>query len=283
MVNWWRNRSYWLKGGVIAIPIYLIIAPATFFLVLSLGGGDDIIQFLGPEVFAAMWAFVGDPAIISAHMPQIILGLIQLAVIFIGRVFLLGAIAGKIYEWFAKRGKKTWFWLLLVLTYIVLVAGLTYRTQDLSKTYYSAKAPEECKSALRAGVSNFNINECYRQLAERTKDLAVCDKITGPGPGTDTADAFRGFCYEEVAHAMNDGSICDRIPAAMHGSPQTSSRADACYVWFGMCDKIHDVGWRDSCWQGRAKKEGNAAFCDNMSNRNQYVTRGYCLQQMQRN
>lgn len=248
-MKWWASRPTWQKGGIIAIPVALLVIPATIYISLYFGGGDDVIQYLAPEVFALLFGLA-----MSAHaatLSEVALPIVIVTAIFAIKAYVVGAILGAIYGKFFK-GRYPWlFWVLLVLLYCLLLGSITYYTQDLYKTYYSANTPEECTSFSRQLVSNFNVSDCYRQLAERKQDVRYCDYIQSTGAGSRSGYDSRGFCYEEVAHVKNDPSICDLIPAAMKGSAETSSRSDACYVWFHICEKIKDRGWREQCLQSK--------------------------------
>lgn len=259
---------YWLKGGLLAIPLYLVIAPLTFFVAVRfIGVSDDILQFISPELSLVAWAFVGEP-----ETSQIVLVILILGARFVARAFVVGAVLGAVYGHFAARGKRAIFFVLLIIMYLAALGALSFWLQNTTAVNYSAHSPADCRDWTKGLVKNFSTTECYRELAERNKDITICDEIRA-GRGDSTAEEQKEFCYEEVAHEKKDPAICPLISA--------SGRRDSCYLWFKICEKVSATDSRDYCWTRKARANHDPALCSNISDLVPAFTTSKCLADIQ--
>lgn len=273
-----RQKPYWIKGGVLAIPISILLVPLTIYIAVSFGAGDEIIQYVAPEIFVLLMGFGMSASPIS--LVSAIISIAIVAAIFAGKSFVIGAALGMVYEKFAAKGKEMWFWPFLLILYVLLVGILTYRTQDLWKTYASATSPQECESVTRKGVDNFNVNECYRQLAERNKDVKFCEYIDTTRETGKSGEDYKAFCYEEVAHAKNDPSVCALIPEITHNEHGVENyRRDGCYRWFNMCEYMTIPVNKDSCFMDLARLNKNRNLCSRVTGSHPAFTEQKCLEQ----
>lgn len=264
-----KTKPYWVKGGILAIPLYFVIAPVSFFLALSLGAGKDIIQYIAPELFFGAWGLAAAQSSSEAFL-QIIFSLIVLVAILLGRIFILGAILGVIYEWFAKRDLRLLFVVLLAVVYAVGIGYLSYNTQDIWKVYGSVESPADCDDASKKLIADFNPQECYKNLAIKNQDVRQCDFI-----GDD--EDYRAFCYEEVAHSKNDSSICGLISeTTLNAHGVLTGRRDGCYSLFNLCEKVSAVTNRDDCWSHVARIQKDPSLCLKISDTHPAFTQERC-------
>jgi len=274
----WREWPYWIKGGLLTIPLAILILPLSFVLLILLGGGEDILWYLIPEFFALGMglAMRGTPASSS----EIIMSFAIVLVIFLVRIFFIGAILGIIYGKFAIRNKRKIFFIGLLILFIALIFLVSHRTQDISRSY-DVNSPEECDSILKTGIENFDKNRCYKEFAVKNKDLSACDLINSASSIEKAPEDFKGFCYEEVAHAKEDSSICALIPEKLYNKHNaTTNRRDKCYVWFKECERISDEIGRNSCWIDRAYLENNPQICEKVSGNQPYYNTTRCFENL---
>ncbi|MHA1873278.1 MAG: hypothetical protein ACTSVB_04105 [Candidatus Heimdallarchaeaceae archaeon] len=224
----WKNLSYWIKGGILAILISIIIVPLSIFIAMNfLGAEDNVIWFLAPEFFMALLSLGmrGTPA----GIVELIITLGVSTIIFLVRFFIIGAVLGIIYNKLKFRNKGKFFVIGLILLWIIFLLFVSYRTQRFSSAYGSVDSPGDCESIFRKGIENFDINRCYKDLAIKNEDLSICDRIKifrG-------SDDYKWFCYEEVAHAKDDSSICNLIPEKTYNEHNVETmRRKGCLNWF---------------------------------------------------
>jgi len=228
----WKNWSYWVKGGILAIPISIILIFFSLFILRLLGSGGGFFLVMLPE-FWLVTLGLGDRGI-SASYGEIVSVYAIVSFIFIARTFIIGAILGWIYGWFAKRNKRIIFLVLFVLTWIGLMSFISYRTQSTVNIYLSSQSEQDCEKTFNKGIENFDVYQCFKELAVKNKDVNVCNRIDGSFTSYSTkhADDFKWFCYEEVAHITKDSSICELIPVHTYNDFVETQRKQNCDRWF---------------------------------------------------
>lgn len=235
---------YWLKGGLIAIPVSILVAWATLAMWPLLGGGQNAVWWIAPEyILAAMdLGMRGEPAGFVESATKLAIAL----VIFCGRMFIVGAIVGAIYGFLAKYRAGAYFLVFLVVAYCVAIAMLAHKTKNPYEVYGKAASIEECESPSHASIDYFNVNDCYEQLAVRTMDATICDKIV---PRTEfESEDTKWVCYEEVARVTQDPSLCDAIPrVTLSANGGDTMRHDRCMDMLHECDRLFDVAYKPSC------------------------------------
>lgn len=253
-----KDLPYWLKGGIIAIPLSILIIPLAFFLALYLGAGEGIEWYLAPDLYAAAMGLGmrGTPA----GTYETILTVAIAFTIFLLRTFAVGAVIGALYGYFSKKNKGKLFLLCLLVFGIVYLFFISYNTKLIWDLYRSFDSPDECNKMTNWFVKSFDKNRCYQYFAVKNKDVKICDNIVHASSIEKNPEDFKWFCYEEVAHKKDDPSICELISGE-------SYKKYGCFVWFRIykCDEMDDK-WRDKCYEGKAQFEKNASFCENIEN-----------------
>jgi hypothetical protein len=269
-----KKWQYTVMGGLLAIPLSLVIIPLAFFLTRFLGAGEDVVWFLAPEFFAVFMGLGmrGSPA--SSN--EVVSTIIFVSIIFLVRTFIMGAIVGAVYGIFARKGKRKLFVGGLIIVFFLVIVLISYRTQDTYKAN-SVGSARECASILKKGIDGFDENRCYQELAEKTKDVSICDNITRPSSIEKSPNDYKWFCYEEVAHAQNDPAICDLIPeVTLNERNGNTQRKDRCYQWFNLCEKIQSISNRDGCYTNKAEFTKDIQSCELVSEK----MRDYCYSRM---
>ncbi len=247
----WKNKPYWLRGGLIAIPLSVLLVPVSFFLARVFGAGQTITWYLIPEfLLTAMdLGMRGTPA----GMGETITKLLLATIIFLTRVFVIGAILGALYGLFSRWKKQKYFIAFLAAIFLIGIAAMSYRTKNVYEAYSEVSSPQDCESSSKKLIENFGVAQCYHQLAQKQSDIRICDLIdTVESEQYVTADT-KWFCYEEVAHKKNDPSICEKIPAETFNEHNVNTgRRDGCFLWFKQCDKIVDPGWKANCLESQS-------------------------------
>lgn len=234
------NFPHWLAGGLIILPVSLVLIPLSFFVIHAWGAGEGSGWYIAPEFYLAAMdlAMRGTPA----DMAETISTFLTAGGIFLIRNFFIGAILGLVYSWFFRR-KTLFFVALLVIVYGCFLFYVSYTTQNVYQVFSEQDSVAECSSAENRLINNFLPSNCIRELAIRKKDPNLCGQISTVGV-THSLEDEQAFCYEEVAHAIDDPSFCALVP--------TQGRRDSCYVWFDVCEKIIDESWRQSCLEEKA-------------------------------
>lgn len=206
----WRKWPYWLKGGVLAVALYvalIVLAIISF----GLAFGETINpQSIFEASLALLFAAVDESA---WHV-----------VVYFGKVFAAGAVFGIFYDFCTKKGKKKLFWILL------LVAGLifAFRPFVFPRHYPNPTSAQDCAKL------KDQIDTCYHDLAMRNKDGTLCDLIPLGGLG-------RWNCYVDVADKTKDSSLCDLIPT------EFEVQKDRCFTKVHLCESILDATGKKSC------------------------------------
>ncbi len=255
-----KNWPYWIKGGLLAIPLSIIIVPLSFFITYRFGADEDATQqLLAPGLLGVVMSLGmrGTPA----GTEEAIITWIIASLIFALRVFIMGAIIGALYGVFAKRNKRKMFFIGLVAVYIGLLGALSYRFHNVSAVYYSVSSPKDCASAFKKGIVNFDENRCYLDLAERKQDVHICDNIKNPSVAVESPEGFRVRCYQDVAYAAKDPSVCEIVPGGL-------SERDDCYARLSLCDKISS-GNGDYCYTQRASFGNDISSCNLVKNKDE--------------
>ncbi len=251
-----KKWPFWIKGGLIALPLSVLIIPISLYITQLLGAGQDALWFIVPEYYTAALGLGmrGTPA----SSQEVVSTLVIVTLLFALRIFVIGAILGAIYSIFAKKEKRKWFFVGLAVIYLLALGLLSYRTQ--SPRYMSLNSPSECASILKKGIDNFDENYCYKEQAVKNEDVAICDRINVDNK---TTEDFKAFCCEEVAHAKDDPLICDLISEGnFDDSKGTTRRKDSCYGWFKLCEKIISISWRDHCYMNKAEFQNDISACN---------------------
>ena len=253
----WRKWPYWVKGGIIAIPAAILLLPMTFALARFFGAGEDLIMFIAPELLIALMGLGmrGTPAGILEIIG--VLGLFGLITLL--RIFVMGAVLGLIY---GKVASKKTFWTCLILIWLLLTAGIAYKTASTFDVYYSSDSSEDCRSLFNKGINKFDTNWCYKELAVKKQDYTICDNIQEPSSIEKFPEDYKAFCYESVAQAKQDPSICPLIPPYTLTEYGKRNRRDACYVHFTMCGEVVDEGWKEQCYLIKALRESDDYYCE---------------------
>lgn len=245
---------YWLRGALLAVPVFIVLTPLTLFLLGFIIHNDDIIIYIAPELFVLGMSGMG----LAGIPPQAYL---TLGLIFLIRSFITGAVLGAIYEFFARKNKRKWFFILIVIIPIIFICFSIYRILDPGIAVKADGNYKECDKIIYKGIKNFGVEGCYKSYAIIQKDYKICDNIKLKGD----KEYYKWYCYEEVAHAADDASICDLIPEKTRFNRNqilNSARRDGCFDWFKACDKIIDLTKRNSCYSTKAHIEKDPSICE---------------------
>jgi hypothetical protein len=268
----WKTMPYWVKGGVLALPVYAVLAPLSLYFSGYFSTGNDTVWFIAPEILYGLlsWGFSGG----NMTFGETVLTFAIVSAVLLLRLFIIGAILGALYGALPTKTWRASFLVLLIVLYIVGLSFISHKYQNLWGVYDSVETAADCTEGTRTSVSNFNVNDCYKRLAEKTQDVKWCDEIQAPGPGSNSTEDYRGFCYEEVAHIKNDPSICPRI-----ADPR---RRDGCYGWFEMCEQVTDMDRKINCWTRKASIEKDSSICENIPKTDEKYSSiyQYCLDEV---
>ena len=195
------------------------------------GGSDTLTALPLLPLWLALFALVSAGNVSTFYYILLIVPIILTIIPY----FLFSLFLSHIHE--KTEYKKTAIFVFLVLL-IIFLGFFLYKYQSSYNGYNSAKSPEDCENKWNKLIDGFEVNQCYRLLAEYTKNVTICDKIkitdtTDPRAGKridpstgeikiDYED-FKWFCYEDVAHQeiavpRTEGdteraiSICKLIP-----------------------------------------------------------------------
>ncbi len=120
--------------------------------------------------------------------------------------------------------------LLVVIAIVMLNAGpgkvdicTSIRDKDMR---LACTALESENASVCDSVDNVSRNDCLTELALRTRNESVCEKVNQEPP-----QSRRNLCFLQLAKAANDLSICNR----------TGGLKAACYVYFAIRNKSSDL------------------------------------------
>ncbi len=233
-----KNFPYWVKGGLLAMPVCIVALPVLVGLLYLLGKeGEMVIPILAPEVFVLIWSM----AMGGAPLTSILL----MCLIFLGKAFVLGAVIGAVYGFSARRSRVRQFWIGFALLAVLVFMGINYMVQNPYTLYDTVQTAEECTDPLKKFIPEFQDFECLDRLATRTGDISVCGLINNPKWEARDNEIWRWSCYEDIASAKNDPAVCDLIPTE-------ASMRDRCYSMFSVCENISDPGMKADCERSRA-------------------------------
>lgn len=112
---------------------------------------------------------------------------------------------------------------------------------------------------------------CYNFIAEAKKDASYCGKIQD-----DTWDS-RGQCYMRLAHLTKNASLCDYFD-------RDKSYYGGCYNGVAIatndpkiCEKIVDIGSRNSCYLDIARIAPSVSLCNKIKNNTEGKSICYAL------
>ena len=266
-----KNKPYWIKGGLLAIPISIVVIPLSIFICLLFGEHliERSILLIAPESFFLQMALLSG---LGAPPNNIVISLITIAIlifailIFVLRVFIMGAVIGVIYGIFERKNKRKFFFTGLIVIFLTILGLLFYISQDPSSVYNSVNSTNECASILKKGIISFDENRCYKELAIKKQDASICYNLKSPYSFYDS-DYFdlKVSCYEDVAFLKNDPAICELI---LDEAPNYNEKS-SCYYRMALntndpaiCELQIDPSWKSYCYLQMARHTNDPAICE---------------------
>lgn len=236
-----KKRRYWLWLGIIfaffatiyvqpirgffPIPQVFEIPAGIVFHILFLSGLGEI-EFVNPiGLGALLYEYL--PAIrVVLNLPTVgeTLVVVLFYSLFIGIYFTGGAIIGKAYEK-ARAHRST-----TIVFFAIILVFVSFRIFTFQQKFFPT-SPQDCN----AWSSPFNKNSCLMNLAERKKDITICDQMPGE-------DVNKQDCYTALAQSTGEYYICEKITnqeyktrcafevAFLKGECEKSENPDYCYL-----------------------------------------------------